>query len=76
MTKTDQTPVEIALVAIRLYADMHPRPAAVTQRQAAEMIGRSEPTIRKMIRAGEIALNAVGMIPISEIDRLLSHRAA
>lgn len=69
-------PVEIALTAIQLYAEMHPRPPHVTQAQAAVMLRRSEPTVRKMIRAGLIKLNGAGLIPISEIDRVISAKAA
>ena len=61
----------IAQAAVRLYAETHPRPVHVTQKQCAEMIGKSEPTVRKMLRAGVIRLNKVGMIPIAEVDRVL-----
>jgi hypothetical protein len=67
---------EVALAAVRLYAETHPRPLHVTQRQAAEMLDKSEPTIGRMVRAGTIKLNGAGMIPISEIDRLLQPKAA
>lgn len=63
--------VEIALKAIQLYHEMHPRPSQVSQGQAAEMLGRSHCTVRRMIRAGVIRMNACGMIPTSEIDRVL-----
>ena len=43
---------DIITTAIATYAAMHPRPTHVNQKQAAEMVGVSEPTIRKMIRAG------------------------
>ena len=62
----------IALQAVRLYAEMHPRPSHVTQHQACEIMGRSHPTIRKMIRSGELRLNAAGLIPMSEIDRAMA----
>lgn len=65
---------EIALKAIELYAAMHPRPSHVTQVQAAEMMGRSEPTIRKLVRCGTLPLNACGMIPITAIDKALAGR--
>ena len=64
-------PLEAALKAIEIYASRHPRPAHVTQRQAAEMLGRSEPTIRKMIRNGDFRLNACGLIPIEQVDAAL-----
>lgn len=55
------TDFEIALKAVQLYAEMHPRPPHVTQAQAAEMLHRSEPTVRKLIRSGIIRLNAAGL---------------
>lgn len=65
------TELEIAVKAIALYAETHPRPPHVTQKQAAEMIGKSEPTIRKLVRCGTLSLNKFGMIPIADIDRAL-----
>ena len=66
------TELDIALKAVSIYASTHPRPPHVTQKQAAEMIGKSEPTVRKMVRAGTFKLNACGMIPIADIDRAIS----
>lgn len=54
----------------RVALAMHPQPAQVTQKQAAQMLGLSEPTIRKMILDNKIQLNDVGQVPISEINRL------
>jgi len=68
--------IEIALKAVQLYAEMHPRPSHVTQVQAAEMIGISRETVRKMIRQGRIRMNEAGMIPVSEIDRVLAPKVA
>lgn len=68
--------LETAIKAVEIYAARHPRPSHVTQKQAAEMTGRSEPTIRKMVRAGIFSLNEFGLIPIVEIDRALAKRAA
>lgn len=65
------TELQIAQQAVRLYAETHPRPLQVTQKQAAEMLGIHFHTVRKMIRAGTIKLNACGMIPISEVDKAL-----
>lgn len=62
----------IALKAIELYAASHPRPAHITQGQAAEMAGVSQPTVRKLIRSGAIKLNKFGLIPIAEFDRVLA----
>jgi len=47
-----------------------PRPVCVTQKQAAEMLGLCETTVSRRVRDGSIRLNSVGMIPITEIDRL------
>lgn len=62
----------IALKAVELYAATHPRPAHVTQKQAAEMAGKSGPTIRKMIKLGFFKLNSFGMIPIEQVDKAIS----
>jgi transcription initiation factor TFIIIB Brf1 subunit/transcription initiation factor TFIIB len=69
---TDPNLLAVALKAIELYAASHPRPAHVTQKQAAEMLGRSEPTIRKMVQFGTLKLNACGMIPIAQIDAAIA----
>lgn len=58
----------IALRAVQLYAEMHPRPTQVNQRQAAEMLGVSDRTIRNMIRRGTIKLNKCGLIPVEQVD--------
>jgi plasmid maintenance system antidote protein VapI len=64
--------LETAIKAVQIYAESHPRPLHVTQKQAAEMLDRSEPTIRTMVRSGKLRLNDAGMIPISEVDRVLA----
>ncbi len=63
--------LEIAIKAIEVFAAKHPRPANINQKQAAQMLGVSEATICKWVRAGRIRLNNAGMISITEIDRLL-----
>jgi response regulator of citrate/malate metabolism len=68
--------VETAIKAVQLYAEMHPRPAQVTQTQAADMLGISRVTMRKYVRCGKIRMNDMGMIPIIEIDRALAPKAA
>lgn len=65
-------PLNIAVQAVRLYAESHPRPPHVTQRQAAEMLGLSAPTVSKLVRAGKLRLNGAGLIPIAQIDALLA----
>ncbi|HRP76257.1 MAG TPA: helix-turn-helix domain-containing protein [Rhodocyclaceae bacterium] len=67
--------LQIATAAVRAYAESHPRPTQVTMRQAAEMVNRSEKTISNMVRRGDIKLNGFGLIPIAEIDRVLSARS-
>ena len=64
--------VDIALKAVQLYAETHPRPSQVTQDQAAEMAGVSRGTISKMIKSGRVKLNEFGRIPVSEIDRAIA----
>lgn len=66
------TELEIAVKAVRLYAESHPRPSQVTQTQAAEMLGLSRPTVSRLVKSGQLKLNRCGMIPMSEIDKVLS----
>jgi len=66
------TELELVYKAVRLYAETHPRPSQVTQKLAAEMLNISEQTVSKMVKTGRIRLNDCGMIPITEIDRVLS----
>ncbi len=62
---------QVAVAAIRAYAETHPRPPHVTQAQAAAMLRVSRATVSRMVRAGTLKLNKVGMIPISQIDQVL-----
>lgn len=64
--------IEIALKAVELYATRHPRPPHVDQKQAALMVGVSEPTIRKLIRHGTFKLNKFGKIPTEQIDQAIA----
>lgn len=48
------------------------RPAQVNYTEAGRLLGRSRQTVANMARAGLIKLNAAGLIPIGEIDRVLS----
>lgn len=68
--------LDIAVKAVRIYAESHPRPSQVTQAQAAEMLGISRPTFAKLIRAGKVSLNSCGLVAIGDVDRLLLERAA
>jgi Mn-dependent DtxR family transcriptional regulator len=60
--------IQLALKVVQTYAELHPRPLHVTQKQAAEMLGLSVPTVRKMVASGALKLNKCGLIPIHQID--------
>lgn len=62
--------LHIAVQAVRLYAESHPRPPSLSMKQAAEMLGKSPPTIKKMIDSGLLKLNKLGQIPIAQIDAM------
>jgi predicted DNA-binding protein (UPF0251 family) len=64
--------LEVATMAVRLYAESHPRPVQVTQGQAAEMMGVSRSTVSRLIKSGQLRLNKAGLIPIGLIDRIIS----
>jgi hypothetical protein len=66
----DERELRIAVPAVRLYAECHPRPTQVTQTQAAEMLGVSTRTVRNYIRAGLLRLNGCGYLPIEAIDAI------
>jgi len=66
--------LDIAMMAVRLYAETHPRPSQVTQAQAAEMLNLSRATVSRMVQAGTLRLNKCGLIPITEIDLALQSR--
>jgi excisionase family DNA binding protein len=66
--------LEIALAAVRIYAESHPRPSHVNQQQAAEMIGVSRHTVGRMLKAGTLRFNKLGMIPIREIDEAIASK--
>jgi hypothetical protein len=68
--------LDIAIKAVRLYAELHPRPASVTQKQAAEMLGVSHMTVSKLVKSGQLSLNGIGQVPTVQIDKLLEPRAA
>lgn len=63
--------LEIALKAVQIYADMHPRPVHVTKKQVAEMLNLSEPTVYKLVKRGALKLNSCGLISITQVDALL-----
>lgn len=68
---TDDRELRIAFRAVQLYAETHPRPTQVTQKQAAEMLGVHPKTVRNYVAAGKLKLNGCGLIPISAVDALL-----
>jgi predicted Zn-dependent protease len=57
--------------AVSLYATRHPRPSHVSLVQAAEMLGVERHTVAKMCKAGTLARNALGNVPIEQIDAAL-----
>ena len=65
------TDLDIAVRAVQLYAERHPRPVQVTQTQAADMLGVSRWTVGKMLASGKLRLNGCGLIPIELVDKLL-----
>lgn len=62
---------ELAVRAVQIYAERHPRPPHVTITQAADMLGLSRHTVSKMVRTGQLKLNKCGLIPIEQVDRAL-----
>ena len=62
--------LRVALLAVQLYAEKHPRPSQVTQSQAAEMLGVTRRTVHNYIRAGRLKLNGCGYLPIEAIDAI------
>lgn len=68
--------LKIALKAVQLYAEQHPRPSQVTMIQAAEMLGISRHTVSKLVHTGKLRLNKCGLIPIVQVDALLEAESA
>lgn len=64
----------IARMAVQLYAETHPRPPHVTQRQAALMLGVSTATVSRMVKSGHLTLNDFAAIPIDQIDSAILSR--
>ena len=59
-----------AQLAVRLYAESHPRPTHVTYGQAAEMLGCSEMTISRLVKAGTVRPNKLRRLPIEQVHAL------
>lgn len=51
------------------------RPPHVNQSQAAEMLQISRATVHRIIRSGGLTLNRCGLIPIEQVDEMLTARA-
>ena len=68
----NQEALNIAVKAVQIYAERHPRPHHVTQVQAASMLNVSESTVSRMVKTGRLRLNRFGMINITEIDEALA----
>ena len=60
--------LDIALKAVQLYAESHPRPTQVTIGQAAEMLGVGRWKATQLLRSGVLRLNACGLIPVELVD--------
>lgn len=71
MSDMDDT-LRIAARAVQLYAETHPRPTQVTQKQAAEILCVHPKTVRNYIASGKLKLNGCGLIPIGAVDALLA----
>lgn len=63
--------LQIAIKAVQIFSETHPRPSQVTMAQVAEMLGISRQTVSKMVKAGSISLNKCGLIPINEVDKVI-----
>ncbi len=66
--------LEIAIKAVQIFSETHPKPSQGTQTQAAEMLGISRQTVSRMIRTSSFSLNKCGMVSILEIDLILCAR--
>lgn len=64
--------LDIAVRAVKLFAETHPRPTHVTMTQAGEMLGLTRQTVSKLVHAGKLRLNGCGLIPIEQIDMIRS----
>ena len=68
----DAETIRVIEYAIKRAFEAHPRPSAVTQKQAAEMLGVSQSTVSRCVKTGVIKINKMGMVPIGEVDRVLA----
>lgn len=75
MPLSESEALSIAEIAVRMYAESHPRPTQVNQSQAADMLSLSRGTVSALLRRGSLALNECGMIPIEMVDRVRADRS-
>ncbi len=68
---TEYDALDIAVRAVSIYANRHPRPVQVTATQAADMLGLSRTTVHKLMKAGNLRYNKCGLIHIEQVDALL-----
>ena len=66
--------LSIAAKAVQMYAETHPRPPHVSQVQAAAMLDVSKATVSRLVKAGSLTLNSVGLIQVGQIDRIIEAR--
>ena len=57
----NQEALNIAVKAVQIYAEKHPRPHQITQVQAASMLNVSESTVSRMVKTGRLRLNRFGL---------------
>lgn len=69
MSITEAEALEIARRAAELALAARPAPSCVTLTDAAEMLGVSRPSARKMLREAGIMANAVGKYRIEDVWR-------
>lgn len=65
----DREVLAIAVRAVQLYAEMHPRPTQVTIGQAAEMLGIGRWKATQLAKVGVLRLNPCGLVPIEVVDQ-------
>ncbi|KVH52971.1 hypothetical protein WS89_31120 [Burkholderia sp. MSMB1072] len=70
----EERELRIALRAVELYANRHPRPPQVNQKQAPEMLRVSARTMHNLIRSEALRLNRCGLVSIEDVDQLLAAR--
>lgn len=72
----NQEAMQIAVRAVQLYAETHPRPPHVNMAQAADMLGCGQFKVRSLLKHGTLTLNGCGLIPISQIDAAIASKTS